>query len=442
MIQPLLGFSPETFLRRRAHVFDGLEGGVLILPAAPIRVRSRDTQHRYRPDSDLFYLTGCLDSGVVAVLTDSEEGTRFILFVPEKDPESERWSGPRLGPDEALERYGADETHPLQELSRVVPGLLESSARIFFRLGNHGELDGMALQALRKARTKGPRKGNNPRALIDPGEVLDEFRLIKDSEEIRRIQRATTVTVHGFRETMEAARAGMGEWEVESLLESAFRKRGARAPAFPTIVGSGPNGCILHHVSNERTIEESELVLLDGGAEVDLYAGDVTRTFPPGGRFSDEQRVVYDLVQAAHGAAMMAVRPGSTVAEVHDAAVLELTRGLLELGLLSGDAPELVAQSAYRPFFPHQTSHWLGLDVHDVGDFARDGASRVLEPGMVLTVEPGLYFPPMPDVPESRFSGIGVRLEDDVLVTAEGAENLTEALPIDPEEVEALVGGR
>jgi len=378
---------------------------------------------------------------MVAVLRDSDEGARFILLVPERDPESERWSGPRLGPDEALERYGADETHSIQELSRVVPGLLENSSRIFFRLGTHGELDALVLAALRKARTKGPRKGNNPRSLIDPGEVLDELRLIKDPEEIARIRRATTVTVQGFREVMEAARTGMGEWEVESLLESAFRRRGARAPAFPTIVGSGPNGCILHHVSNERTIGENELVLLDGGAEVDLYAGDVTRTFLPAGRFSGAQRVVYDLVLAAHEAAVMAVRPGATVAGVHDAAVLVLTRGLLDLGLLSGEASELVAEEAYRPFFPHQTSHWLGLDVHDVGDFARAGVSRALEPGMVLTVEPGLYFPSVPDIPDSRFSGIGVRLEDDVLVTDKGAENLTEALPIDPDEVEALVGG-
>ena len=301
-------------------------------PVCAHSARSRDTQYRYRPDSELFYLTGCLEPGVVAVLAASEEGTRFLLLVPEKDPETERWSGPRLGPGEALERFGADETHPIQELSRVIPGLLESSSRIFLRLGTHGELDAMVLAALRKARTKGPRKGDHPRALIDPGELLDELRLIKDPEELTRIRRAAAVTVQGFRETMEATRTGMGEWEVESLLESAFRRRGARGPAFPTIVGSGPNGCILHYVSNERTIGENELVLLDGGAEVDLYAGDVTRTFPSNGRFSADQRVVYDLVRAAHKAAVRAVRPGSTVAEVHEAAALELTRGLLELG--------------------------------------------------------------------------------------------------------------
>jgi Xaa-Pro aminopeptidase len=441
MSYPLLGFSPETFSRRRARVLPGLEDGALILPSAPIRVRSRDTQHRYRPDSELFYLTGCPDLGVVALLMGSKEGHRFVLFVPDRDLEAEVWSGPRLGPAGARERYGADEAHPIRELEEELPRLLESPARVFFRLGIHGHLDEIVLAALRRARTKGPRRGEGPRSVVDPGEVLDELRLIKDPEELTRIRRAAAVTVAGFREAMESARPGMGEWEVESLIESAFRRRGARGPAFPTIVGSGRNGCTLHYTSNQSTIQADDLVLLDGGAEVDLYAGDVTRTFPANGRFSAEQRLVYDLVRAAHGAAVEAVRPGSTVAEVHAAAVGELTRGLVELELLSGDVPELVAQGAFRPFFPHQTSHWLGLDVHDVGDSAKAGSSRTLEAGMVLTVEPGLYFSPEPEGPGSPFSGIGVRLEDDVLVTEEGAENLTDDLPIDPEEVEALVGG-
>jgi Xaa-Pro aminopeptidase len=459
---PLLGFPPETFARRREKALERLQGGALLLPSSPVLHKSRDTEHRYRPDSELFYLTGSIEPAVVALLRDHGDGERFVLFVPGRDPAAELWSGPRLGPGELGERLGADAAYPAEDMPGRLPGLLKGASRIHFRLGAHPILEAHVVEALKEARRKGPRKGEGPRAVVDPGEVLDELRLRKDPEEVARIRRAAELTVAAFREAMAGVRPGMGEWEVESALEAGIRRRGGGGPAFPTIVGSGPNACTLHYNANHGVLSPHHLVLLDGGAELDLYAGDVTRTFPARGRFTGPQRDVYQVVLDAHRAALAAVRPGVEIHEVHRAAVSALTRGLVELGVLAGDPEELAGGKAYERYFPHQTSHWLGLDVHDVGDYAVDGASRVLEPGMVLTVEPGLYFGGGSGAhPGSApgtgagsrddaghgagsgagpFAGIGVRLEDDVLVTPTGIENLTGDLPVMPEELADLVG--
>ena len=463
MTQPLLGFSPDVFALRRERVLERLGEGALLLPSAALLHRSRDTEHRYRPDSELFYLTGSTEPGVVALLRGQGEGERFVLFAPRRDPAAELWSGRRLGPREAGERLGADAAYPAEEMEDRLPELLKGSPLIHFRLGVHPELEALVVEALEEARRRGARKGMGPRGVVDPGQLLDDLRLRKGPEEVARIRGAADITVASFREAMAGAGPGMGEWEVESALEWGFRRRGGRGPAFPTIVASGKNACVLHYSANEGVLSDRDLVLLDGGAELDLYAGDVTRTFPPGGRFTGPRRDVYDVVLQAHHAAMAAVRPGAKVDDVHRAAVAVLTRGLIELGVLSGDPEERVAGKDYEGYFPHQTSHWLGLDVHDVGDYVTEGQSRVLEPGMVLTVEPGLYFrggrsghaggrevgsdadgvvPNDASPGAAPFMGIGVRLEDDVLVTPEGAENLTGNLPLDPVEVEALVRSR
>lgn len=441
MTQLLYGFGPETFARRREEAVRRLGDAALLLPSSPLLFRSKDTEHRYRPDSELFYLTGCTEPQVVALIMGGDRGERFLLFVPRRDATSELWSGPRLGPEEAKERFGADAAHPLDELEDRLTELLKRPKAVFFRLGTRSELERLVVQALKTARGRGARTGTGPRRIEDPGQVLDELRLRKSEEEIAAIRRATGITVEAFGETLARARGGMGEWEVESLLEGGFRRRGASGPAFPTIVGSGQNGCVLHYSKNQKILEDGELVLLDGGAEADFYAGDVSRTFPVGGRFSEIQRDVYQVVLRAHGAALGAVRPGSTVGEVHDRALEKLTQGLVEMEVLSGELEDLVQRKAFEPFFPHQTSHWLGLDVHDVGDYAVDGRSRRLEPGMVLTVEPGLYFAPTEGREPGPLTGIGIRIEDDILVTESGAENLTGALPVLPEEVEGLVGG-
>ncbi|MDX1567179.1 MAG: aminopeptidase P N-terminal domain-containing protein [Longimicrobiales bacterium] len=487
----IAGISAEGFARRRQQVLDRLDGGAMVLPGAPMQFRSRDTEYRYRPDSELFYLTGVTEPGVVAWLGDpgdesdeesardsGDEAARFVLFVRSRDPEAERWSGPWVGPDQAVERFGADAAYPLDELEDRLPGLLKRARRIHYRLGVDDRTQSIVLRALREARRRGPRKGTGPRAVVDPGEILDDLRLRKDGEEIESIRRAARITVEGFRDALAAVRPGAGEWEIEAALESAFRRRGARGPAFPTISGSGPNACYLHYVRNDRRMASGELLLVDGGADVGLYHGDVTRTVPVDGTFSPEQRELYEVVEAAREAAIDAVVPGVSVEEVHRAALDVLVDGMLDLDLLKGEKDEILETEAYKAFYPHSTSHWLGLDVHDPGDYAREGDSRLLEPGMVLTIEPGLYvpesgvaFPPGKEGSREEaggegeegdggraekastgdlrrfsgkavegFAGIGIRIEDDVLVTEEGRENLTADLPTHPDEVTELVG--
>ena len=439
MRSPISEIPAETFARRRQRVGAAMDDGILILPAAGVVRRSGDTELRYRPDSELYYLTGSVEPGTVAVLGNHGE-TGYTLFVPRRDPATELWSGPRLGPEEALEKMGADAVFPLDEVEERLPKMLRAHRRIFFRLGRSRRVEDLVLDSLAWARDGGARKGTGPRAVEDPGALLDELRLVKDSDEITLIRQATRLTVEAFAEAIGNTRPGMGEWEVEAALESAIRRRGASAPAFPTIVGSGETGCILHYTQNRNRIGEQDLVLVDGGAEIGLYAGDVTRTFPAGGRYSSSQLEVYSVVLEAQQAAISRVAPGVRREEVHGVALEALTAGLVELGELSGQVDELIEKKAYEPYFPHGTSHWLGLDLHDVGDYMTPSGSRVLEPGMVLTIEPGLYFPAGRGSFQPHLQGIGIRIEDDLLVTEDGSENLTEALPVDARGLESLVG--
>jgi len=439
-LDPMSGIPRSVFEGRRAAVLRALGSGVMVVPAAPMLYRSRDTEIPYRPDSELFWLTGATEPGTVAVLVGGSE-PRFLLFVRDHDPEAELWSGRRLGPDEAGERFGAAETYVRAELGFRLPGLLRGADRIHARLGVHAELDRMVVEALAEARARGPRKGTGPRGVVDPGEILDDLRLVKDAWEVQRLRAAAALSVEGHRAAAATVAPGVGEWEVQAAVDAAFRRGGGSGPGFGTIVGSGPNACTLHYVENGRVIGEGDLVLVDAGAELALYQGDVTRVYPAGRGFSGSQRAVAEVVDAARAAAVAAVAPGRTVAQVHQAAVRTLVDGLVALGALSGSVEDLVAQDAHKRFFPHHTSHWLGIDVHDPGDYAREGTSRVLEPGMVFTVEPGLYFPVGEEGPAAAYAGIGVRLEDDVLVTGDGHENLTAGLPTAPDALEALVRG-
>jgi Xaa-Pro aminopeptidase len=345
-----------------------------------------------------------------------------------------------LSPEEARESLGADAAYPLDEMEWRLLEMIKAHRRVYYRLGREPRIEKLVLDALAWARTGGARSGTGPRAVEDPGSLLDDLRLLKDPGEIALIRQAARMTVDGFFEAIGGTRPGMGEWEVEAVLESAFRRAGGSGPAFPTIVGSGKNACILHYVENGGRIGEGDLVLLDGGAEVGLYAGDVTRTYPAGGSFTRPQLEVYSVVQGAQQAAISKIAPGNRLEEVHSAALKALTMGLMDLGVLRGRIGELLDEKAYEAHFPHRTSHWLGLDVHDVGDYRTDSGSRVLEPGMVLTVEPGLYFSAGSEGVPSHLVGMGIRIEDDLLVTEEGAENLTEALPAGPGELEELVG--
>ena len=440
MASPFPAFPPETFRARRARVFDALGHDALVLPGSPVRFSSRDTEYPFRASSELFWLTGVREPEGVAVLRGHDEEERFVLFVQPRDPRAELWSGPRLGPEAARERYEADAAYPLEELEARLPGLLAGAGRVYHRLGEDDRVERLVRAALGEARRRGPRTGAGPRGLLDPGELLDDLRLIKDAEEILRIREAARITVDAFRAAMGAVRPGIGEWELEALVDSTFRRSGADGPGYLSIVASGSNACVLHYVENARTIEAGDLVLVDAGAAVSLYSADITRTFPASGRFTPEQRGVYEVVERARARAVSAVAPGATVEGVHRVAVRTLVEGLVELGALAGDVEGLIEEGAHEAFYPHRTSHWLGLDVHDVGDYARRDESRVLEPGMVLTIEPGLYFAPGNEASPERLRGIGVRIEDDVLVTENGHEVLTGALPTSADEVEALTG--
>jgi Xaa-Pro aminopeptidase len=432
-------FDPRTFAARRSSAFRALGRGAMVLPAAPLQYRAGDSEYRYRPDSSLFYLTGLTEPGCVAVLRGHAEEDRFVLFVRERDAEAEQWSGERIGPERACELLGADAAYPLKELAERLPGMLQGSDGLYFRLGSHEASESAVRGALVYGRTRGTRKGLGPRSVADPGVILEPLRMRKEPGEIEAIRAAAALTVQGFRRALPGVRPGRGEWQVQADLESVFLAQRAE-PAFATIVGSGPRGCVLHYVDNREIIAEGDLVLVDAGADLDLYAGDVTRTVPASGRFTGEQRAVHDVVSAAQRAAVATIRPGVPVSDVHLAAVRLLTEGLVHLGVLRGDPAALVEEEAYKPFYPHQTSHWLGLDVHDVGVYGTGGESVVLEEGMVLTVEPGLYFLPGAEGVPDAFSGIGIRLEDDVVVTREGHENLTGDLPLSADSVEEWLG--
>ena len=430
----------ETFRRRRERFLDRIDGGVAIIPAAPELVSSRDTEVPYRASSDLYYLTGFDEPRAVAVLSGYGPARGLTLFVRPREPERELWSGVRLGIEGALAATGAAAVHPITELDQRLFELVSGAERIFYPIGVDADLDLRVREMFVRARRGRPRTGMGPVALEEVEEVLAPMRRVKDEAELERMRIAARITAAGHLAAMAAARPGVGEWEVEAVLEGTFRRLGAEGPAFPSIVGSGPNATVLHYTANRRRIEDGELVLIDAGAEWGMYASDLTRTFPASGRFSGPQRAVYDVVLAAERAAIAAAGPGATVAALHDAAVRVLVGGLLELGLVAAESVDaLIEQGGFRRYYMHQTSHWLGLDVHDTGLYREHGASAGLQPGMVLTVEPGLYLPADDeDLPE-EFRGIGVRIEDTIAITADGVEVLTGEVPVAATEIEMMI---
>jgi Xaa-Pro aminopeptidase len=431
----------DPFHRRRERFLEAIGDGVAVLCSAPELIKSRDTEIRYRQDSDFFYLTGFAEPGV-AVLTPHDGEHRFTLFVRPRDPERETWNGPRAGVEGALERFGADAAYPLEELEAKLKPLLEPADALWYALGSDEAMDRRLTGWIRAWRYSRARSGKGPSDVLDPAGVLDGMRLVKEPGEVELIRRACTLSADAHRAAMAAARPGIGEWELAGVVDALFHAAGADCgPAYLTIVGSGANATILHYTLNHRRAEDGDLVLIDAGAECAMYCGDITRTFPVSGRFTAPQRAMYDVVLRAEEAAIAMVRPGVTIAEIHDATRLLLVRGMVELGLLSGDPEELVQGEEPKRFFMHQTSHWLGLDVHDAGEYrAWSGDWHPLRPGMVLTVEPGLYVPADAEDVPAELRGLGVRIEDDVLVTEDGCEVLTRGVPVDPDEIERLVG--
>ena len=433
------GKMGAVFAARRDRLREAMgPGAVAILIGARMVTRSNDTQFPFRQDSDFWYLTGFDHPNAIALLR-SDGGPGYTLFVEPRDPDAETWNGYRPGVEGARGDYGADEAFACEEFAKQLPELLAAAKRIHHVLGRDAAIDARIVEICEGMRLRSRQGRVPPEAIVDPRGIVHEMRLRKDPAELDVMRRASAISFEGHREAARLAQPGVFEYELEAALEHAFRRRGARGPAYTTIVGSGANATVLHYVRNDQKLRDGELVLVDAGCELEGYASDVTRTYPVGGRFSGPGRAIYEVVRAAQEAALASCRPGATLPEIHDLSVRRLVEGLLELGLLSGSLDELVAKEAYRRFYMHQTSHWLGLDVHDVGVYRPGGAPRRLEPGMVFTVEPGLYVSPALHDVDARFRGIGVRIEDDVLITAGGCEVLTSAIPKTPEDLEAFV---
>jgi Xaa-Pro aminopeptidase len=427
----------EVYARRRRDFMARMEGGVAIFRAAPAAVRSHDVEHRYRQDNDLLYLTGFPEPEATCILAPGAEAP-FTLFVRPRDREREVWTGPRAGVEGAQATYGADAAYLASELDERLPKLVEHAPAIYYAPGRDHDFNRRVLELFAWALDNRARSGAGPRGLLDPGTILHEMRLIKSPEEVAVMERAAAITAEAHRAAMTGARPGAFEYEIEALIDYTFRRRGAAGPAYPSIVASGPNATVLHHVDNDRRMEEGELLLVDAGAEWGGYCADVTRTYPVGRRFSERQRALYEVVLAAQEAAIAAVRPGAPVDAPHRRAIEVLADGLLALGLLAGARDAILEEGAYRTFFMHRTSHWLGMDVHDVGVYHVGEGPRPLEPGMVLTVEPGLYVAPDCESVDPAWRGIGIRIEDDVLVTPAGARVLSAAVPKAMAELEAL----
>ncbi len=430
----------QEFSRRRRHLMELIGGGsIAVLPAAPERTRSRDTHYAYRPDSDFYYLTGFEEPDAVAVLVPGRPHGEFIVFCRERDREKELWDGAREGPEGLVERFGADDAFPIGDIEEILPGLLERSERVFYSMGIFGDFDQRLLGWMQTLHAR-RQSGHAPDELVDLDHLLHEMRLFKSRREISAMKRSARIAVAAHRRALQACKPGMHEYELEAEFRYEFARNGARC-SYEPIVASGVNACVLHYNANDSVMNDGDLVLIDAGCEHELYASDVTRTYPVNGRFSAPQRELYEVVYAANQAATEKASPGNHWNDPHDAAVKEITRGLRDLGILKGRLPTLIRSNAYRPYFMHKTGHWIGMDVHDVGDYKVAEQWRLLEPGMVTTIEPGIYIAPNARGVAKRWRGIGIRLEDDVHISRDGPQVLTEDLPLAAEEIAALVGG-
>lgn len=430
--------NPTMAAAHRERFMATLDGGVAVFRTGPEQIRSRDTHFKFRPDSDFWYLTAFPEPDAVVVLRPGRDEGAYVLFVRPRDPELETWHGRRAGVAGARELYGADQAYPIDELEAKLPGLLKGASSLTYATGHDTAFDAQLLGALRQMNERTRDGVLGPVEVRDPAPALHEMRLHKQADELALMRKAAAVTDTAHRAAMKTLSPGVFEYEIEAVVDGAFRAAGGWGPGYTTICASGDNANVLHYTTNDMVVNDGDLLLLDAGCEVDGYTADVTRTFPANGRFSDAQRELYDVVLTAELAGIAAVGPQSTFDDVHDASLRCLVKGMIDLEILTGTVDEALEAESYKPWFMHRTSHWLGLDVHDVGVYkGSDGNSRPLQEGMILTVEPGLYIPADDETVPERFRGIGIRIEDDVLVTADGHENLTAAVPKTIAEIEA-----
>ncbi|MBK1653769.1 Xaa-Pro aminopeptidase [Allochromatium vinosum] len=429
----------SEYRRRRRALANTIGADALaILPAAREVTRNRDVHYPFRQSSDFSYLTGFPEPDAWLVIAPKRKEGEFVLFCRPRDPEREQWDGARLGVEGAIEAFGADEAHPLSELDTLMPTLIDGRRRLYYPIGTDSMLDAQVMGWVGQVRAKARTGAVAPETFVTLESVLHAQRLIKSPAEIAVMRRAAKISARAHSELMRLCRPGLSEARLEAEFQHQCALAGARHLAYPSIVAGGEHACVLHYVENSAPLRDGDLVLIDAGCELDGYASDITRTFPVNGRFSPAQRTIYELVLKAQRAAIERARPGHHWNEPHEAAVKVLTKGLVELGILNGKTKDLIKDEAHKPYYMHRTGHWLGMDVHDVGAYKRDGDWCELEPGMVLTVEPGLYLSHDEAVPE-LYRGIGVRIEDDVLITEQGHEILSAGAPKDPEAIETLM---
>ncbi|MBV1892176.1 MAG: Xaa-Pro aminopeptidase [Gammaproteobacteria bacterium] len=432
--------SSNEFARRRKELMAMIgKDAIAIVPAAPERTRSRDTLYPYRQDSDFHYLCGFPEPEAVLVLIPRRAQGQFIVFCRERDRERETWDGYRAGPEGACEQYGADDAFPITDMDEILPGLLEGKSKVYSAIGKDKEFDQRLMEWVNSIRAKARTGAVPPGEFVDLDHILHENRLFKKPAELKLMRKAAKISAEAHCRAMRASKPGLNEYQLQAEIEHTFAMEGASFPAYTSIVGGGDNACILHYVENNQPLKDGDLVLIDAGCEYQHYAADITRTFPVNGRFSPEQKAIYELVLKAQLAGIEAARAGNHWDAPHQATVEVITAGLVKLGLLKGSVKKLIAAGAYSEFYMHRAGHWLGIDVHDVGDYKIDGEWRLLEPGMVMTIEPGIYIAPDHKKVAKKWRGIGVRIEDDVAITRKGTEVLTSAVPKTIAEIEALM---
>jgi len=430
-----------TEFKRRRRQFMRMMGpnSIAIIPTAPTVTRNRDVEYRFRPDSDFHYLTGFPEPEAVAVLIPGREHGEYILFCRERDKKREMWDGSRAGQEGACEIYGADDSFPIGDLNDILPRMLEQCERVFYAMGFNPDLDKHLGEWVNDIRNHSRSGMHGPLEFVALDHYLHDMRLYKSRAEIKAMRTAARITAKAHKRAMQVCQPGMTEYQLEAEINHEFARHGARHEAYPSIVGGGNNACVLHYIENTDVLNDGDLVLIDAGCEYDYYAADITRTFPVNGTFTAPQRELYELILEAQEAAIKKVKPGNHWNDPHEAAIKTVTKGLVELGILKGSVPKLIKDKGYEKYYVHRTGHWLGMDVHDVGDYKIDGEWRLLEPGMALTIEPGIYIPKGTRGIDARWRSIGIRIEDDVLVTKDGYDILSKDAPKTIQEIESLM---